>query len=99
MHEDQPVTHPEYQEHDQGEHSLRPLALDDFTGQQQARENLRVFISAARQRKDVLDHVLFYGPPGLGKTTLSQIIAKEMGVGFHSTSGPILTKAGDLAAI
>jgi Holliday junction DNA helicase RuvB len=81
------------------EASLRPLSLKDFTGQKQARENLAVFIAAAKARGDVLDHVLFYGPPGLGKTTLAQIVSKEMGVGFRATSGPILTKAGDLAAV
>lgn len=81
------------------ESSLRPVSLDDFTGQQQLRANLRVFIESARARKDTLDHTLFYGPPGLGKTTLAQIISREMGVGFRGTSGPIITKAGDLAAI
>ncbi len=81
------------------EQSLRPLSLDDFTGQQQARDNLRIFIEAARNRGDSLDHVLFYGPPGLGKTTLAHIASREMGVGFHATSGPIITKAGDLAAL
>lgn len=84
---------------DSGEQTLRPLKLDDFTGQKQACANLRVFVEAAKKRGDVLDHVLFYGPPGLGKTTLAQIVAKEMGVNFRATSGPILTKAGDLAAI
>jgi Holliday junction DNA helicase RuvB len=79
--------------------SLRPKLLDDFIGQKQLRQNLRVFIEAASARGDALDHVLLHGPPGLGKTTLSQIIANELGVGFKVTSGPILSKAGDLAAI
>lgn len=86
-------------EADTGEGTLRPLKLTDFTGQRQACENLRVFVEAARKRGDALDHVLFYGPPGLGKTTLAQIVAREMGVNFKATSGPILTKAGDLAAL
>lgn len=79
--------------------ALRPKALDEFVGQKSARENLRVFIEAARARGDALDHVLFYGPPGLGKTTLAQIIAREMGVGFRATSGPVIAKSGDLAAL
>jgi Holliday junction DNA helicase RuvB len=79
--------------------ALRPKSLDDFVGQQAARENLRVFINAARARGDALDHVLFFGPPGLGKTTLAQIIAREMGVGFRATSGPVIAKSGDLAAL
>ena len=78
--------------------SIRPLSLDDFTGQEAARKNLRVFIEAAKARGDALDHVLFVGPPGLGKTTLAQIVAREMGVNFRSTSGPVIAKAGDLAA-
>jgi Holliday junction DNA helicase RuvB len=80
------------------ETSLRPLALADFTGQRAARANLQVFIEAARSRGDALDHVLFVGPPGLGKTTLAQIVARELGVNFRSTSGPVIAKAGDLAA-
>jgi len=79
--------------------SLRPQRLGEFVGQAQARANLEVFIKAARARGEALDHVLFVGPPGLGKTTLAQIMAREMGVGFRSTSGPVIAKAGDLAAI
>jgi Holliday junction DNA helicase RuvB len=79
--------------------SLRPQRLADFVGQQKARANLTVFIEAAKQRKDALDHVLFVGPPGLGKTTLAQIVARELGVGFRATSGPVIAKAGDLAAL
>jgi len=78
--------------------SLRPLALAEFIGQRQARANLQVFIEAAKNRGDALDHVLFVGPPGLGKTTLAQIVARELGVNFRSTSGPVIAKAGDLAA-
>src|SRR5215213_8012304 len=81
------------------ETSLRPLTLSDFTGQKAARANLQVFIDAAKTRGDALDHVLFAGPPGLGKTTLAQIMAKELGVNFRSTSGPVIAKAGDLAAL
>jgi Holliday junction DNA helicase RuvB len=79
--------------------ALRPKNLDDFVGQKAARENLRIFIAAAKARGDALDHVLFFGPPGLGKTTLAQIVAREMGVGFRATSGPVIAKAGDLAAL
>ena len=86
-------------EADAFEASIRPQSLDEFVGQEAARSNLRVFIQAARGRGDALDHVLFAGPPGLGKTTLAQIMAKEMGVGFRSTSGPVIAKAGDLAAL
>jgi holliday junction DNA helicase RuvB len=81
------------------EATIRPQSLDEFIGQEQARANLRVFITAARGRGDALDHVLFAGPPGLGKTTLAQILAKELGVGFRATSGPVISKAGDLAAL
>ncbi len=81
------------------EATIRPQSLDEFIGQEQARANLRVFIQAARGRGDALDHVLFAGPPGLGKTTLAQIMAKELGVGFRATSGPVISKAGDLAAL
>jgi Holliday junction DNA helicase RuvB len=78
--------------------SIRPLSLLDFTGQEAARKNLKVFIEAAKARGEALDHVLFVGPPGLGKTTLAQIVARELGVNFRSTSGPVIAKAGDLAA-
>jgi Holliday junction DNA helicase RuvB len=81
------------------EATIRPQSLDEFIGQEQARANLRLFITAARGRGDALDHVLFAGPPGLGKTTLAQIMAKELGVGFRATSGPVISKAGDLAAL
>ncbi|WP_204271970.1 AAA family ATPase, partial [Escherichia coli] len=77
---------------------LRPQRLTEFIGQAQARSNLDVFISAAKSRGEALAHVLFVGPPGLGKTTLAQILAKELGVNFRSTSGPVIAKAGDLAA-
>ncbi|MEQ8401888.1 Holliday junction branch migration DNA helicase RuvB [Roseitalea porphyridii] len=79
--------------------SLRPRTLDDFTGQAAARANLKVFIEAAKKRGEALDHVLFVGPPGLGKTTLAQIMAQELGVNFRATSGPVIAKAGDLAAL
>ena len=81
------------------EAGVRPLKLAEFVGQSALKGNLAVFIEAARQRHEALDHVLFYGPPGLGKTTLAQIVAKELGVGFRGTSGPVIARAGDLAAI
>lgn len=81
------------------EASIRPARLDDFIGQKALRANLRVFVEAARKRGEPMDHVLFHGPPGLGKTTLAQIVARELGVGFRATSGPVIARAGDLAAI
>lgn len=82
-----------------GDKALRPKGLDEFIGQEAARANLKVFIQSARQRGEAMDHALFHGPPGLGKTTLAQIMARELGVNFRMTSGPVLAKAGDLAAI
>ena len=90
---------PERREDDDADTSLRPQRLAEFIGQQQARANLGVFIEAARQRQEALDHVLFVGPPGLGKTTLAQIVSRELGVNFRATSGPVIAKAGDLAAL
>ena len=84
---------------DDGDKALRPKGLHEFIGQAEARSNLKVFIQSAQQRGEAMDHTLFYGPPGLGKTTLAQIIARELGVNFRMTSGPVLAKAGDLAAI
>ena len=84
---------------DAAEANLRPQTLAEFTGQKASRENLAVFIEAAKARGEALDHVLLHGPPGLGKTTLAQIIARELGVGFRATSGPVIQRAGDLAAI
>jgi holliday junction DNA helicase RuvB len=89
----------ERRDDDSAEGSLRPQRLAEFIGQQQARSNLSVFIEAARARREPLDHVLFVGPPGLGKTTLAQIVARELGVNFRATSGPVIAKAGDLAAL
>ena len=89
----------ERREEDAADSSLRPQRLAEFIGQQQARSNLAVFIEAARTRREALDHVLFVGPPGLGKTTLAQIVARELVVNFRATSGPVIAKAGDLAAL
>src|SRR3954447_10718123 len=93
-----PLVTPERREED-ADVSLRPQRLSEFIGQAQARANLSVFIEAARARKEALDHVLFVGPPGLGKTTLAQIVSRELGVNFRATSGPVIAKAGDLAAL
>ncbi|MFD1344803.1 Holliday junction branch migration DNA helicase RuvB [Litorisediminicola beolgyonensis] len=93
-----PLMRPEPQAEDR-DRALRPLSLDEFVGQAEARSNLRVFLQSARQRGEAMDHTLFHGPPGLGKTTLAQIMARELGVNFRMTSGPVLAKAGDLAAI
>jgi Holliday junction DNA helicase RuvB len=93
-----PILDPTQQPED-FDRALRPQGLDEFIGQAEARANLRVFIQSARQRGEAMDHTLFHGPPGLGKTTLAQIMARELGVGFRMTSGPVLAKAGDLAAI
>ncbi len=96
--EPDPTLRPDVQPEDR-DRALRPQMLQDFVGQAEARANLRVFIQSARQRGEAMDHTLFHGPPGLGKTTLAQIMARELGVGFRMTSGPVLAKAGDLAAI
>jgi holliday junction DNA helicase RuvB len=96
---DQKLVTPERRDEDVAEASLRPQRLAEFIGQEQARANLAIFIEAARARREALDHVLFVGPPGLGKTTLAQIVARELGVNFRATSGPVIAKAGDLAAL
>jgi len=96
--EDRPITAVRTDE-DTAEATLRPQTLADFTGQKASRENLSIFIQAARARGEAMDHVLLHGPPGLGKTTLAQIVARELGVGFRATSGPVIQRAGDLAAI
>jgi len=93
-----PALRPEAQPEDV-DRALRPQSLEEFIGQREARANLRVFIESARRRGQAMDHTLFYGPPGLGKTTLAQIMARELGVNFRMTSGPVLARAGDLAAI
>jgi len=93
------IVTPERRADDIGDTALRPQMLSEFVGQAQARANLSIFIEAARKRNEALDHVLFVGPPGLGKTTLAQIVSRELGVGFRATSGPVIAKAGDLAAL
>ena len=98
MEDRDPILTPDAQP-DDNDRALRPQGLDEFIGQAEARSNLKVFIQSARQRGEAMDHTLFYGPPGLGKTTLAQIISRELGVNFKMTSGPVLAKAGDLAAI
>ena len=98
MSEDRPIT-ADRTEDDAGEGALRPQTLADFTGQKASRENLSIFIQAARARGEAMDPVLLHGPPGLGKTTLAQIVSRELGVGFRATSGPVIQRAGDLAAI
>ncbi len=98
MEQPDPTLRPEARPED-ADRALRPQALEDFIGQREARANLRVFIESAKRRGEAMDHTLFHGPPGLGKTTLAQIMARELGVNFRMTSGPVLAKAGDLAAI
>lgn len=93
------IISPEAKSEDGAEVSLRPQTLAEFIGQPNLCENLKIFVEAARNRSEALDHVLFYGPPGLGKTTLAQIVSRELGVGFRATSGPVIARAGDLAAI
>ncbi|MEM7240350.1 MAG: Holliday junction branch migration DNA helicase RuvB, partial [Pseudomonadota bacterium] len=99
MIEPDPILRGESQPPDEAERALRPETLDDFTGQAELRANLRVFLEAARRRGQAMDHLLLYGPPGLGKTTLAQIVARELGVNFRMTSGPVIAKPGDLAAV
>lgn len=99
MEEETRILAPESQEADGSDKALRPQSLDEFIGQKAARANLRVFVEAARGRGEAMDHVLLHGPPGLGKTTLAQIVSRELGVNFRMTSGPVIARAGDLAAV
>ena len=93
------LTDPEMQAGEALDRALRPQSFDDYVGQDELKSNLRVYVEAARRRGEALDHTLLFGPPGLGKTTLAQILSKELGVGFRATSGPVIAKAGDLVAI
>ncbi len=99
MSEERLISQEKFSEDENWELALRPSSLDEFIGQQKLRENLKIFIEAARRRKEPLDHTLLFGPPGLGKTTLAHIIAKEMGANIRTTSGPVLERAGDLAGV
>src|SRR3989339_2204156 len=99
MDEDRIITPVVVEEEEKIDYTLRPQSLDEFIGQKKLKENLKIYISAAKKRKEPLDHCLFYSPPGLGKTTLANIIAHEMGVSIKATSGPVIERVGDLAAI
>ena len=99
MEDDARLLQPEALETDGSDKALRPQSIDEFIGQEAARANLRVFVEAAKNRNEAMDHVLLHGPPGLGKTTLAQIVSRELGVNFRMTSGPVIARAGDLAAV